>query len=67
MGGVTVVDLLGLIPALAVAYGVILGAAALGTGWQLFRERRPVRFRRGAVVPPVGAAGVIDRSDEGTR
>lgn len=64
MAGVIVADLLSLIPVLAGAYGVVLGAVALVTGWQLFNDRQLRSRRRGAVVPP---AGVIERADEGAR
>ncbi len=58
------VDLWGLIPVLAAAYGVVLGVVVLATGWRLFIGRQPRRKRRGAVVPPVGAIG---RGNEGAR
>ena len=64
MAGVTVADVLGLIPVLAAAYGVVLGAVALLTVWQLFSDRQPRSYRRGAAVPPVG---VIERAGEGAR
>lgn len=54
MAGVIVADLKGLIPVLAVAYGVVLGAVVLVTGWRLFRDREPRGRRRGVMVPPVG-------------
>ncbi len=57
-------DLVGLIPLLAAAYGVVLGAVALITGWQLFSDRKPRRKWRDAGVPPVGA---IERTDKGAR
>lgn len=57
-------DLVGLITLLAAAYGVVLGAVALVTGWQLFSDRKPSRRWRSAVVPPVGA---IERANEGAR
>ncbi len=49
--------LVGLVVALLVAYGVVMGAVVLVTGWHLFRNTRPLRFRRGVVVPPVGVTG----------
>lgn len=58
--GVTIADLVGLIPVLASAFGAVLGAVVLGTGWQLFSDRR----RRGVVAFRVG---VIERDDEGAR
>jgi hypothetical protein len=51
----SVIDLdqvLSLIPVLAGAYGVVMGAVALVTGWQLFSDRKPPRYRRGVEVPP---------------
>lgn len=49
---VTVADLVSLIPLLAAAYGVVMGAAALSLGWQLFRDRTTARSQRGVRVPP---------------
>lgn len=57
-------DLVGLIPVLVVAYLVVLGAVALAMGWRLFSRRKPIRKRRGVVVPQVG---VIERNGEGAR
>lgn len=57
MTGVRCVDLLALLPALAVAYGVVLGGAVLVTGWRELREGGSRRHRRRAVVPPAGIAG----------
>lgn len=57
-------DLWGLVPVLAAAYGVVLSAVALATGWQLFLDRRPHRYRRRAVVPAVGG---IERDRVGAR
>lgn len=45
MAEVSVIDLVGLIPILAAAYGVLMGAVALGIGWQLFSGRTPPRAR----------------------
>lgn len=59
---VAVVDLVDLIPVLAATYGVVLGVAALVTGWQAFSDRRPRRRRHSMVVPPVG---VIEQDDDG--
>lgn len=53
MNVVTVTDLLGLVPVLAAAFGVVLGAVALVTGWRMFSDRSLGR-RRGVVVPLVG-------------
>lgn len=64
MAGVTVADVLGLIPVLAAAYGVVLGAVALLTAWQLCSDRQPRSERRFAVVPP---EGVIEQAGEGAR
>jgi hypothetical protein len=64
VSGLTVAELLSLIPVLAVAYGVIMGAVTLVTGWRLFSGRRPRRYRRGAVVPPVGGT---EQDTEGAR
>lgn len=60
LNGVTVADLVGLVPVLAAAFGVVLGVVVLVTGWQLFSNRRS----RGVVVPRVG---VIEWDDEGAR
>lgn len=57
-------DLVALIPVLATAYGVVLGMVALCTGWQLFRDRRQPRYRRGVAVPP---GAVIERAAGGVR
>lgn len=57
MTSVTVTDLVDLIPVLAAAYGVVLGVVVLSTGWRLCRRGKPHRYRRGAVVPPVGVTG----------
>lgn len=54
---VSVADLLSLVPVLAAAYGVVMGAVALITGWGVLRDRPAARYRRRAVVPPVGATG----------
>jgi hypothetical protein len=55
--GVGSAHLLALIPLLAAAYGVVLGAAAVVTGWPLLTGRA-ARWdrRRRAVVPPEGTA-----------
>lgn len=45
---VALADLVGLIPILAAAYGIVLGGVALVTGWQLFTSTTPNRRRRGA-------------------
>ncbi|MGH4012411.1 MAG: hypothetical protein ACRDSL_00420 [Pseudonocardiaceae bacterium] len=55
VAGVTGADLWSLIPVLAAAYAVVLGAVGMVTGWQLFRDRMPSRYRRGVQVPPQGA------------
>jgi hypothetical protein len=55
--GVTVTDLVSLIPVLAAAYAVILGTAALATGWQIFRDRPPPRYRRGGRVSSQDGTG----------
>lgn len=47
VAGVNVAGLVGLIPALIAAYGIVLGAVALVTGWERFRDRTPFRYRRG--------------------
>ncbi|MGH3440251.1 MAG: hypothetical protein ACRDRN_27895 [Sciscionella sp.] len=54
---VIITNLVSLVPVLAAAYGVVLGVVALVTGWRLFCGRKPRRYRRRAVVPPVGATG----------
>ena len=61
---VTVEELVSLIPVLITTFGVVLGAVALVTGWDLFSDRRPRTRRRGVVVSSVG---VIERSRGGTR
>jgi len=55
--GVAATGPLSLIPVLAVAYGVVMGAAALVMGWGLFRNRPLARYQHGKQVPPVGAIG----------
>lgn len=64
MLGVMVADLVGVVPVLAAAFCVVLGAVVLVTGWELFSQRVPRRRRRGGVVPLVGA---IVRDGEGAR
>ncbi len=64
MDGVTVADLVGLVPVLVAAFGVVMGVVVLVTGWQWFSDRRPARRRRGVVVPLVG---VIVRGGGGVR
>lgn len=54
---VTVGDLVGLVPVLAGAYGVVMGVVAMSLGWELFRDRAPGWFRRSVQVPPEGATG----------
>ncbi|MGH3797788.1 MAG: hypothetical protein ACRDSP_23195 [Pseudonocardiaceae bacterium] len=53
----TVTDLLSLVPVLAAAYGVVMGAVVLVTGWRLFTGRELRRYRRHAAVRPVDATG----------
>ena len=50
-------SLLSLISVLAAAYGVILGAVAVVTGWQLFHEGPVPRYRRGKRVHVGDTAG----------
>ncbi|MCA1671645.1 MAG: hypothetical protein LC799_05400 [Actinobacteria bacterium] len=57
----TMADFFALVPVLAVAFGVVQGTVLLVTGWQLFSDRIPPRWRRGVVVPQVG---VIVRDGE---
>ncbi|MGH3795051.1 MAG: hypothetical protein ACRDRT_05875 [Pseudonocardiaceae bacterium] len=57
MADVSVTGLVSLLPVLAAAYGVVMGAVGLAAGWQLFTGGQPRRFRRGSVVPPVGGTG----------
>jgi hypothetical protein len=59
VAGVTFSDLVSLIPELIAAYGVVLGAVVLMTGWQAFNDRPPRRKRRGAVVPPEGTIELV--------
>jgi hypothetical protein len=40
VGGVNLTDLRSLIPILVIAYGVIVGAAALATGWRTLTASR---------------------------
>lgn len=47
MAGVTVADLVDLIPLLAAAYAVVMGGVALVTGLEWFRDREPRRTQRG--------------------
>lgn len=57
VAGVTIAGLVGLIPALIAAYGIVLGAVALVTGWEWFRDRTPFRYRRGGQVPLADPTG----------
>jgi hypothetical protein len=50
-------QVLSLILVLAGAYGVVMGGVALVAGWRLFSDSKPLRYRRGVVVPPVGVTG----------
>jgi hypothetical protein len=50
-------QLLILILVLAGAHGVVMGAVALVTGWRLFSDSKPPRYRRGVVVPPADVTG----------
>lgn len=56
--------LIAAIPALAEAFMLVIGGAALVEGWHLFRHRHPPRYRRGVVVPPVA---VIEQDIGGDR
>lgn len=48
-----------LITLLTAAYGVVMTTMALVMGWQWFRDRVPIRFRRGGGrVPRVDAIGL---------
>ena len=49
--------LVSLVPVLAAAYGVVMGAVVLVTGWRWFRYRTAGRYRRGVRIPTGGATG----------
>lgn len=53
VAGVLATDLVGLFLVLAAAFGAVIGAMALVTGWQMLRRRRLARRRR-VVIPRVG-------------
>lgn len=57
MAGVLLTDIAHLIPALAAAYGIVLGAVVVRGGWGLFSRRAPGGYRRNADIPPVGGIG----------
>jgi hypothetical protein len=62
VAGGTVADSGSLFPALAAAYGVVmgavvLGAVVLGAGWQWLRDHKTARYWRGGQFSPGGAIG----------
>lgn len=55
MASATFVDLVSLIPALAIAYVVTMGTVVLITGWKSFRDRTPSQHQRDVQVVPQNA------------